>query len=98
MDTLTLFLGSSFSVVLVAGLKFVIKKLFKKETPTLGALALLFVVAIFVASGIYYWDFLAPETKIAMTQVWGLAIILYDFFVKAVWQDGSAIIKKLFGK
>ena len=98
MEIISIVLGSTFSIVLVAIAKAVIKKLFKKDTPTLGALALLFVMALFVSAGQYYWQFLSPETQIAMAQIWGLAIIMYDFFVKAIWGDGVTLVKKIFGK
>ena len=93
MEITTFILGSSAAAaLLVAGVKYLIKKLAKTEYETLGSLVILFVISAIISAVQYGWNFLDPVVRGAISSIFVMTIALYDVFKKAIW-DG--VIEKL---
>ena len=86
--------GSAVAALLVAGIKYLIKKITKTEYETLGSLVILFVVSAVISAITYGWNFLNPVVQGGISSIFIMTIALYDVLKKAVW-DGivSKIIK-----
>jgi asparagine N-glycosylation enzyme membrane subunit Stt3 len=93
MDLLTFVLcGSTFAVLLVSAIKWLIVKITKKETETLAALIILFIVALTLSSIQFgFNNLLTPEVRTAVGLVFAVAVALFDVFKKGIY-DG--LIKK----
>ena len=80
--------GSAFAAVLVSAIKWIIKKLTKKETATLGALGILLVISIILAALEYgFNNILNPEVRLVLTLLFTSGIAIYDVLKKAIF-DG----------